>query len=70
MLSEGNWSLYYRVSGLCNLLKYFETFFKYPDWDYFDLKNEYKELQKEYNKLKRVNHRQNRRLEENGINPV
>lgn len=50
-LNSENWSEYFQIQGICNILKIIEELSDYPDWSYFELIKRNLELKQENRKL-------------------
>lgn len=70
MINESMKYKYFRIQGICNTLIYFQEFFKYPDWEYYDLKMEFLKLKQENEKINRKIYLQNKMLIANKLEPI
>lgn len=52
MLNPQSWSEYFQIEGICKIILFIRDLTRYPDWNYYDLANMNKELDKENKELK------------------
>lgn len=50
-LNAANWSEYFQIEGICNIIRLLEELSNYPDWSYFELIKRNLELKRENNRL-------------------
>ena len=50
-LNKNDWTEYFQINGICNIIKLVREISKFPDWSYYDLMRENEELKLTTNEL-------------------